>query len=81
MFLMSSITIISILAMTTYIPLSRLILEINKYSSLFLITVLSKLKYKYAYGRQVRLIRLPSEKSNFQHIKMEIPIGSLWKII
>jgi len=36
--------------------------ELNKYNSLFLVTVLSKLKYKYAYGRQVRLMRLPSEK-------------------
>lgn len=36
--------------------------ELNKYSSLFLVTVLSKLKYKYAYGRQVRLMRLPFEK-------------------
>lgn len=43
----------------TLIPIN---FELNKYSSLFLITVLSKLKYKYAYGRQVRLMRLPSEK-------------------
>jgi hypothetical protein len=43
----------------TLVPIS---FELNKYSSLFLITVLSKLKYKYAYGRQVRLMRLPLEK-------------------
>jgi type I restriction-modification system DNA methylase subunit len=36
--------------------------DLDKYSSLFLVTVLSKLKYKYAYGRQVRLMRLPFEK-------------------
>jgi type I restriction-modification system DNA methylase subunit len=36
--------------------------ELTKYNSLFLVTVLSKLKYKYAYGRQVRLMRLPFEK-------------------
>ena len=36
--------------------------ELNKYNSLFLVTVLNKLKYKYAYGRQVRLMRLPLEK-------------------
>lgn len=36
--------------------------ELNKYNSLFLITVLGKLKYKYAYGRQVRLMRLPLER-------------------
>lgn len=43
----------------TLIPIN---FELNKYSSLFLVTVLSKLKYKYAYGRQVRLMRLPFEK-------------------
>ncbi len=35
---------------------------LNKYSASFLITILSELKYKYAYGRQVRLMRLPLEK-------------------
>lgn len=35
---------------------------LNQFSSLFLTSILSKLKYKYAYGRQVRLIRLPYEK-------------------
>ena len=34
----------------------------NQFSSLFVVTILSKLKYKYAYGRQVRLVRLPQEK-------------------
>ncbi len=43
----------------TLIPIN---FESNKYNSLFLVTVLSKLKYKYAYGRQVRLMRLPLEK-------------------
>jgi len=43
----------------TLIPIN---FELNKYSSLFLLTILNKLKYKYAYGRQVRLIRLPFEK-------------------
>ena len=43
----------------TLIPIN---FELNKYNSLFLVTVLSKLKYKYAYGRQVRLMRLPFEK-------------------
>lgn len=43
----------------TLVPIN---FELNKYSSLFLITVLIKLKYKYTYGRQVRLMRLPSEK-------------------
>jgi hypothetical protein len=43
----------------TLIPIN---FELNKYNSLFLVTVLSKLKYKYAYGRQVRLMRLPLEK-------------------
>lgn len=43
----------------TLIPIK---FELNKYSSLFLVTILSKLKYKYAYGRQVRLMRLPFEK-------------------
>lgn len=43
----------------TIIPID---FELNKYSSLFLVTILTKLKYKYAYGRQVRLIRLPFEK-------------------
>ena len=36
--------------------------ELNEYNSLFLVTLLNKLKYKYAYGRQVRLMRLPFEK-------------------
>ena len=36
--------------------------ELNVFNSLFLVTVLKKLKYKYAYGRQVRLMRLPLEK-------------------
>ena len=43
----------------TLIPIK---FELNKYNALFLVTVLSKLKYKYAYGRQVRLMRLPFEK-------------------
>ncbi len=43
----------------TLIPIK---FELNKYNSLFLVTILSKLKYKYAYGRQVRLMRLPFEK-------------------
>jgi type I restriction-modification system DNA methylase subunit len=43
----------------TLIPVN---FELNRYSSLFLVTVLSKLKYKYAYGRQVRLMRIPLEK-------------------
>jgi len=43
----------------TLIPIN---FELNKYSSLFVVTILSKLKYKYAYGRQVRLMRLPLEK-------------------
>lgn len=43
----------------TLIPIN---FELNKYASLFLATILSKLKYKYAYGRQVRLMRLPFEK-------------------
>ncbi|MFA5838944.1 MAG: restriction endonuclease subunit S [Candidatus Paceibacterota bacterium] len=43
----------------TLIPIK---FQLNKYSSLFLITILNKLKYKYAYGRQVRLMRLPLEK-------------------
>ena len=43
----------------TLIPVN---FELNKHNSLFLMTVLSKLKYKYAYGRQVRLMRLPFEK-------------------
>lgn len=46
----------------TLVPIN---FELNKYSSLFLVTVLSKLKYKYAYGRQVRLMRLPFEKIKF----------------
>lgn len=49
----------------TLIPIN---FELNKYSSLFLVTVLSKLKYKYAYGRQVRLMRLPFEK-------IKLPVG------
>ena len=36
--------------------------DLNKYSAAFLVTILGKLKYKYAYGRQVRLMRLPFEK-------------------
>jgi len=36
--------------------------SLNSFSSSFLITILNKLKYKYAYGRQVRLMRLPFEK-------------------
>jgi hypothetical protein len=36
--------------------------NLNQFSSLFLVSILSKLKYKYAYGRQVRLLRLPHEK-------------------
>ncbi|OGI64256.1 hypothetical protein A2642_00885 [Candidatus Nomurabacteria bacterium RIFCSPHIGHO2_01_FULL_39_10] len=36
--------------------------KLNQYNSLFLVSILSKLKYKYAYGRQVRLMRLPFEK-------------------
>ncbi len=43
----------------TFIPSN---FELNKYNSLFLVTVLNKLKYKYAYGRQVRLMRLPFER-------------------
>lgn len=43
----------------TLIPIK---FELNKHNSLFLVTVLSKLKYKYAYGRQVRLMGLPFEK-------------------
>lgn len=49
----------------TLIPIN---FELNKYNSLFLVTILSKLKYKYAYGRQVRLMRLPFEK-------IKLPIG------
>lgn len=36
--------------------------NLSQFSSLFIVSVLSKLKYKYAYGRQVRLLRLPYEK-------------------
>ena len=43
----------------TLIPIK---FELNKYNSLFLVTILSKLKYKYAYGRQLRLMRLSFEK-------------------
>lgn len=43
----------------TLVPIN---FELNKYNSLFLVTMLNKLKYKYAYGRQVRLMRLPLEK-------------------
>ena len=43
----------------TLIPIN---FELNKYKSIFLVAILNKLKYKYAYGRQVRLIRLPFEK-------------------
>lgn len=43
----------------TLIPIN---FELRKFNSLFLVTILSKLKYKYAYGRQVRLMRLPFEK-------------------
>lgn len=43
----------------TLIPVN---FELNKFNSLFLVTILNKLKYKYAYGRQVRLLRLPFEK-------------------
>lgn len=50
----------------TLIPIK---FELNKYNSLFLITILNKLKFKYAYGRQVRLMRLPFEK-------IKLPIDS-----
>lgn len=43
----------------TLIPIGFVL---NRFSSLFLVTILNKLKYKYAYGRQVRLLRLPFEK-------------------
>ena len=47
--------------------------QLNKYNSIFLVTILSKLKYKYAYGRQVRLIRLPFEKIKLPVDKNENP--------
>lgn len=50
----------------TLIPIN---FKLNKFSSLFLVTILSKLKYKYAYGRQVRLMRLPFEK-------IKLPVNS-----
>src|SRR3989338_799501 len=43
----------------TLVPIN---FELNKLNSLFLVAILSKLKHKYAYGRQVRLMRLPFEK-------------------
>lgn len=43
----------------TLVPISALL---NKYNSLFLVMILSKLKYKYAYGRQARLARIPTER-------------------
>ena len=45
----------------------------NKYVSLFLVSVLNKLKEKYDYGRQVRLSRLNSELISLPVNKNNLP--------